>query len=158
MPERMQRWLLAFCLSFALGTAAAVEAPPLADDVALEARVMEIAEELRCLVCQNETIAASHADLALDLRQQIRTRLQAGESRQQILDFMVERYGDFVLYRPRFGAKTLLLWLGPFVLLLGALLALWINIRQRAAATEPGLTPDEARRAGALLDELREER
>lgn len=155
----LNRWLSVLCLMFVLGTAHAVEAPLLADDAALEARVMEIAEELRCLVCQNETIAASHADLALDLRQQIRTRLQEGQSRQQILDFMVERYGDFVLYRPRFAAKTLLLWLGPFVLLLIALLTLWVNIRQRAAATvEPELTPDEARRARALLDKLREER
>ena len=80
--------------------ATAQEARPRAEDPVLEAQVMRISEELRCLVCQNETIAASHADLAVDLRQQIRLKLQQGQSEAQILDFMVQRYGDFVLYRP----------------------------------------------------------
>ncbi|NDE73351.1 MAG: cytochrome c-type biogenesis protein CcmH, partial [Betaproteobacteria bacterium] len=104
-------------LGLALGlplSAGAGEAKPMASDPALEARVMVIAEELRCLVCQNETIAASHADLAVDLRGQIRQKLSQGQSSQQILDFMVARYGDFVLYRPPLKASTVLLWVGPF--------------------------------------------
>ena len=100
---------------------AAAPAPRVAQssyaDPALEARVLAIAEELRCLVCQNETIAASHADLAVDLRNQIRVKLGEGQSKNQILDFMAERYGDFVLYRPRWQASTVLLWAGPFALL-----------------------------------------
>ena len=83
---------------------------------------MRIAEELRCLVCQNETIAASHADLAVDLRKQIRQKLQQGQSEEQILDFMVQRYGDFVLYRPPVKSSTWLLWGGPFLLLGAALI------------------------------------
>ena len=98
--------------------AVAGEAKSMSNDPVLEARVMVIAEELRCLVCQNETIAASHADLAVDLRSQIRIKLTQGQSSQQILDFMVARYGDFVLYRPPLKASTVLLWVGPFALLL----------------------------------------
>ncbi|MDH5538507.1 MAG: cytochrome c-type biogenesis protein CcmH [Rhizobacter sp.] len=129
-------------------------APPMAADPALEARVMKIAEELRCLVCQNETIAASHADLAVDLRNQIRLKLVAGQSERQILDFMVQRYGDFVLYRPPLKATTVLLWAGPFVLLLvaGAALALNIRKRRQALATQ-ALSPEQARRAHQLLDQ-----
>ena len=80
----------------------------------IEARVMQVAEELRCLVCQNETIAASQSGLAVDLRAQIRSQLQQGRSEAEIIDFMVERYGAFVRYRPAFDASTALLWLGPF--------------------------------------------
>lgn len=152
MPER--GFFVALCLAFAcLGGPLAKEAPPLAADVALEARVMDLAQELRCLVCQNETIAASHAELAVDLRQQIRTRLQAGASRQQVLDFMVQRYGEFVLYRPRLSAKTLLLWVGPFVLLLVAAATLWLNIVRRRSGppAEAVLSPEDERRARALL-------
>lgn len=158
MPEVVRmRWLRALlcCLAWLLtGPAlAAREAPALAQDPALEARMLEIAQELRCLVCQNETLAASHADLALDLREQIRAQLRAGHSPQQIRDFMVERYGDFVLYRPRFGLRTLLLWLGPFALLLLAAASLVFTIRRRAAAPpERELSADERRRAHALLE------
>ncbi|MDO9316404.1 MAG: cytochrome c-type biogenesis protein CcmH [Burkholderiaceae bacterium] len=129
------------------------EAANSAADPALEARVMKVAEELRCLVCQNETIAASHADLAVDLRKQIRIQLSQGQSERQILDFMVERYGDFVLYRPALKATTVLLWVGPFALLLvaGFALARAIRGRQRQAATP--LSPTDAARARQLLDE-----
>ena len=134
--------------------ASARPAPSAYEDPALEARVLAIAEELRCLVCQNETIAASHADLAVDLRKQIRSKLREGQSQQQILDFMAERYGDFVLYRPRLTAGTLLLWAGPFVLLVVAAVALALNIRRRrAAVVARELSPAEAARARALLDE-----
>ncbi len=154
--------LIALCLALCLGSVAlttlpgiafAKEAAPLADDPVLEARVMHIAEELRCLVCQNETIAASHADLAVDLRKQIRLKLQAGQSQQQILDFMVDRYGDFVRYRPPLKATTVLLWAGPFVLLLVAASALWINIRRRTRARQgAALSESEVQRARHLLD------
>jgi len=134
--------------------AAAKEATPASDDPVLEARVMAIAEELRCLVCQNETIAASHADLAVDLRKQIRVKLQAGQSQQQILDFMVARYGDFVLYRPPLKASTVLLWVGPFVLLLfaGAVLVVNVRRRRRGSKTEEW-SQAQAQRARALLDD-----
>ena len=128
------------------------QAAPMAADPALEARVMAISEELRCLVCQNETIAASHADLAVDLRKQIRIKLTQGQSQQQILDFMVERYGDFVLYRPPLKASTVLLWAGPFVLLLAAATVLMRNIRRRrGAGSLKALSPDEILRAKQLL-------
>ena len=133
-------------------TATSKLASPMAQDPALEARVMAIAEELRCLVCQNETIAASHADLAIDLKKQIRVKLTQGQSQQQILDFMVERYGDFVLYRPPLKANTVLLWAGPFGLLLVAALVLMLNIRRRRLADQPtGLSPEEIQRAQRLL-------
>ena len=128
------------------------QASPLAQNPALEARVMVIAEELRCLVCQNETIAASHADLAIDLRKQIRIKLTQGQTQQQILDFMVERYGDFVLYRPPLKATTVLLWAGPFALLAVAVMVLLLNIRRRRLAEQPtALSPEEILRAQKLL-------
>ncbi len=130
------------------------EAKPMSNDPVLEARVMVIAEELRCLVCQNETIAASHADLAVDLRSQIRIKLTQGQSSQQILDFMVARYGDFVLYRPPLKASTVLLWVGPFALLLLAAGVLVLTIRRhRGAAAGGSMTEAEQRRAQQLLDQ-----
>ena len=104
------------------GVAGAVtEAPPASADPALEARMMAVATELRCLVCQNQTIADLHAGLAVDLRQQIREQLAKGRSEREILDYMSARYGDFVLYRPPFRPGTALLWLGPFALMALAL-------------------------------------
>ena len=122
-------------------------------DPALEARVMAIAEELRCLVCQNETLAASQAELARDLRAQIRGQLQAGRTAQDVTDFMVERYGDFVRYRPPLQASTAFLWGGPFLLL--ALAAVWglRRIRARSPASARPLNPDEQRRVAQLLGE-----
>ncbi len=159
MRRFLSSWLLssmllcvaALALTLAMG-AQAKEATPLAADPALEARVMVIAEELRCLVCQNETIAASHADLAVDLRKQIRQKLTQGQSNQQILDFMVERYGDFVLYRPPLKATTILLWAGPFALLAIAFTVLAVNIRRRRSAVEPAaLSAEEIARANQML-------
>lgn len=150
---------LVLCLGLAVPAMAAdsvsKEAAPLAADPALEARVLVIAEELRCLVCQNETIAASQADLAVDLRKQIALKLQAGQSQQQILDFMVERYGDFVLYRPPVMGRTLLLWFGPFLLMLGGVAGLVLHIRRRRQRVPDASqwTPEQARRARQLLDE-----
>ena len=142
---------IALCSSFALQ---AKVAPNTSADPALEARMMVIAEELRCLVCQNETIAASHADLAVDLKNQIRIKLNEGQSQKQILDFMVDRYGDFVLYRPPLKTTTVLLWLGPFTLLAIAVLMLVINVRRRRRAVQPAALSDvDAAKARALLAE-----
>lgn len=153
MP-RLRRWLLALLLAALAGAAPAKEAQPMAEDPVLEAKVMRIAEELRCLVCQNETIAASHADLAVDLRKQIRQKLQQGQSEQQILDFMVQRYGDFVLYRPPVKSSTWLLWGGPFLLLGVAVLALIMNIRRRRdVVVAAPLHADESERVRRLLAE-----
>jgi len=149
------RWLgmaLAVVLAVLALSAQAKEAQPASDDPQLEARVLAIAEELRCLVCQNETIAASHADLAVDLRKQIRIKLQQGQSQQQIVDFMVQRYGDFVLYRPPLKARTLLLWLGPFVLLVLAAVVMAVNVRRRRrTAMAQEWSDAQAQRARALL-------
>jgi cytochrome c-type biogenesis protein CcmH len=146
-------WLV-LCLALMAFGAGAKQAAPESDDPVLEARVLAIAEELRCLVCQNETIAASRADLAVDLRKQIRLKLKAGQSKTQIVDFMVERYGDFVLYRPPFKATTLLLWLGPFLLLALSVVLMALNIRRRRCATQAdSWTPAQAQRARVLLDE-----
>ncbi len=123
-------------------TAQAKVAANTSADPALEARMMVIAEELRCLVCQNETIAASHADLAVDLKNQIRIKLNEGQSQKQILDFMVDRYGDFVLYRPPLKATTVLLWLGPFTLLAIAVLMLVLNVRRRRRSAQPAALSD----------------
>jgi cytochrome c-type biogenesis protein CcmH len=144
--------LMALLLALSAFAVGAKEAAPLSNDPALEARVMKVAEELRCLVCQNETIAASQADLAQDLRKQIRVKLQQGQSEAQILDFMVARYGEFVRYRPTFNATTALLWAGPFALLLLAAFVLAKNIQRRRAEAAPrALDADEARRLTELL-------
>jgi cytochrome c-type biogenesis protein CcmH len=136
-----------------LGVAAAKEAPPAADDPVLEARMQHIAVELRCLVCQNQTIADSHAELAVDLKNQIREKLKAGMSEAQILDYMVARYGDFVLYRPPVKVTTLPLWIGPFALLFAALAGLFYYIvrRRRSTPAQPLSEADEAR-VRSLLD------
>lgn len=126
--------------------------PALADDPAVEARLQRIAEEVRCLVCQNESLAASQADLANDLRREIRAQIRQGQTDAQILDFLVSRYGDFVRYRPPFNATTLLLWLGPFAALAAGLGGLVWFLRHRPAAAPAALTDDERRRAAALLD------
>jgi cytochrome c-type biogenesis protein CcmH len=117
----------------------------------LEKRVATLAHELRCLVCQNQTLADSSAPLAVDLRNQIREQLKAGASERDVIEFMVARYGDFVLYRPPFKATTLALWLGPFLLLgLGA----WILYRRvsRRRAAAPSLSAAERARAAKLLE------
>jgi cytochrome c-type biogenesis protein CcmH len=142
--------LLALSLALATAAAPAKDAAPLADDPAVEARLVHIAEELRCLVCQNESLAGSRADLALDLKREIRTLIKQGKSDQEIRDFLVSRYGDFVLYRPPVKPTTWLLWGGPFVLMLGGLIALISFLRGRKPA-DAALTPEEQRRADALI-------
>ena len=92
---------------------------------------MRVSSELRCLVCQNETIAASHADLAVDLRNQVREMLRQGKTEREVFDYMTARYGDFVLYRPPLKSSTALLWFGPPVLLCAGLATLWLVLRRR---------------------------
>lgn len=110
----------------------AAEAQPLAQDPVVEKRLNAISENLRCLVCQNESLAGSRADLAEDLRREVRTLILAGKSDQEVIEFLVARYGDYVLYDPPFKATTLLLWVGPFVVLAGGLLGLIIFLRRRS--------------------------
>jgi cytochrome c-type biogenesis protein CcmH len=132
----------------------AKEAAPAADDPVLEQRLMRLAKELRCLVCQNESLADSHADLATDLRNQIREQMRAGHSDEQIKGWLTQRYGDFVLYRTPVKATTAVLWFGPFVLLLLGLGVLLLYLRRRRARVGlPGLTPEDHARARALLRE-----
>ena len=116
--------VLAFLLLFG-GAAWAREAAPATEDPRLEQRVMAIGAELRCLVCQNQSIADSDADLAKDFRNQIREKLQQGQSERDIIDYMIARYGDFVLWRPPFKPTTLLLWLGPVLLVVAGVIALF---------------------------------
>ncbi len=134
------------------------EAAPAADDPALEKRVQALSAELRCLVCQNESLAASRASLAVDLREQIRERMRNGETDQQIVDYLVSRYGDFVLYRPPFKATTLLLWLGPLVLLAAGFALLFRRMMRRSAAPVVELSDTERARARDLLSDNHGER
>ena len=149
----MTKWIAAILLA-SFGTfCLAEEAPPAADDPVLERRVRTLSEELRCLVCQNQSLADSNADLAIDLRNQVRELMQAGKSDAEIREFMVGRYGDFVLYSPPVNASTLVLWVGPFVLLLIGIvvLATYLRRRERQLRTQAMSTEDRAR-ARALLD------
>lgn len=136
------------------GAGLAKEAPSAAQDPDLEKRVMVIADELRCLVCQNQTIADSHAPLAVDLKNQIREKLKAGASNESVMAFMVERYGDFVLYRPPVKATTMLLWFGPFVLLAGAFAFLFVVLghRKQLQQGEVPLDPEQRARARQILE------
>ena len=146
----MRRLILSLLLALCAWGAAAREAVPLAADAAVEERLLAIADELRCLVCQNESLAASRAELAQDLRREIRTLIKDGKTDPEILDFLVTRYGDFVRYRPPLNPSTWLHWLGPFVLLAGALAALIRHvIRPRRA--EITLSSADRARAAALL-------
>jgi len=129
------------------------EAAPLAADPVLEQRMQALAAELRCLVCQNESLAASRAELAVDLRNQIRERMRQGQSDKEIVGYLVSRYGDFVLYRPPFKLTTVLLWLGPLLLLGAGLAALFYRLSRRRAAPVDELTESDRERARALLAE-----
>ena len=139
----MRSALLAAMFALLACAAGAKEAAPAAPDPVLEARMLEITTELRCLVCQNQTIADSHADLAVDLREEVREMLQRGQSKQQILDYMTARYGDFVLYRPPVKTTTWMLWFGPLLLLAGGLAGLALVLRHRSRLAEDQFEPDE---------------
>ncbi len=144
----------AAALSIALSPAAlAKEAAPTAFDPVAHKRVVEVSEQLRCLVCQNQSIADSNAELAVDLRNQVIEQVKAGKSNEEIVNYMVDRYGDFVLYNPPFKLSTAILWLGPLGLFVVGLGAFYINLRRRkrmvAAAAKPLSAQDKA-----LADEL----
>ncbi len=145
---------LLLCLAL-LGPLAGLarEAPPAAEDPALEQRMKDMTSELRCLVCQNQSLADSNADLAIDLRNQVRAQMKAGKSDAEIRTWLTDRYGDFVLYRPPLKSSTVLLWLGPAVLLALALAALAITLRRRRQrlAQAGELSDEERARAEALL-------
>ena len=147
--RRLAVWLAALFLAWGALSASAAEAVPAAADPVLEARMLKITSELRCLVCQNQTIADSHADLAVDLRQQVREMLHKGLSDQQIADYMTDRYGDFVLYRPPFKATTAFLWIGPGVMLVSGLLVLVLVLRRRSRMPADRFDADEAEAAEA---------
>jgi cytochrome c-type biogenesis protein CcmH len=148
----MMRAALLLLLAVTLvAPAAAGEAAPAAEDPVLEKRVIELAAELRCLVCQNQSLADSNAGLAVDLRNQIRERMKQGESEAQIVDFMVARYGDFVLYRPPVKATTALLWFGPILLVALGLVVLFVRLKRRRAVSDPELSAVDHERAARLL-------
>lgn len=151
----MGRALVMVFLLLLGGAAWAREAVPAAADPQLEERVMATAAELRCLVCQNQSIADSDADLAKDLRNQIREKLQQGQSERDIIDYMIARYGDFVLWRPPFKATTLLLWLGPLLLVAAALITLFYRLARERGAGEIKLSDAEHARAALLLEPRR---
>ena len=142
----MHRAVLGLLLmaSMAMNTARAAEAVPAAADPALEARVMRVAAELRCLVCQNQTIADSHSGLAEDLRREVREQLRRGVSDEQVVQYMTDRYGDFVRYRPPFKSSTVLLWAGPAVLLLAGLTTLFLVLRRRSRLAADQFDPDNS--------------
>jgi cytochrome c-type biogenesis protein CcmH len=136
-------WMAVFwvAMAWSLGVWAA-DAPATAADPALEAQVQRVASELRCLVCQNQTIADSHAELAIDLRNQVREMLRRGDSEPQIIDYMTARYGDFVLYRPPVKSTTALLWFGPAVLFVGAVAVFIVMLRRRNKLSADQFEPD----------------
>lgn len=155
----MRQWLFVLAAVVAMTVAVspalqAKEAAPTAFDPVAHKRVLGISEQLRCLVCQNQSIAESNAELAVDLRNQVIEQIKVGRTDKEIIDYMVERYGDFVLYKPPFKASTVILWVGPLVLFIAAILAFYINLKRRSAAVkaaERSLTPEEKKRAQELL-------
>ena len=138
---RAARFLFLLVLSFSVR----------GEDSSVEKRTAALAQELRCLVCQNQTLADSNAPLAVDLRNQIREQLAAGKSERDVKDYMVARYGDFVLYRPPFNAATALLWAGPFLLLLGGFFLLFRRLRRKPDAAAE-ISDAERARAARLLE------
>ena len=139
-------------LALCVGVAIAVQPDEVLKDPVLESRARALSQELRCMVCQNQSIDDSDAPLAKDLRVLVRERLTAGDSDSQVVDFLVARYGEFVLLKPRLSAHTLLLWLAPFAVLLIAAFSLIAARRRTASAAPDRLTPDEEARINTLLD------
>jgi cytochrome c-type biogenesis protein CcmH len=146
-----------YCLALILALHCALsswagEAAPLAEDPVVEQRMIAISEELRCLVCQNESLAGSRADLAMDLRRELRTLIKANKSDAEIMEYMVSRYGDFVRYRPPVKPLTWMLWFGPFLLLIGAIVVLVRTVRRNLRGTKPAaLDADQRKKAQSLL-------
>jgi cytochrome c-type biogenesis protein CcmH len=157
MQRRLSILLAVFLLALACGPVAAVDPREQLKDPKLEARAREISAGLRCLVCQNQSIDDSDADLARDLRLVVRQQLEKGATNQQVIDYIVARYGEFVLLNPRLRLNTLLLWLTPLILLAGGVvLAARIVRRQPAPREVPPLTPEEQKELQSLLGPRRE--
>lgn len=143
--------ILLFCLLPTFSYAG--EAKDLAEDPVLEKRMIGLAEKLRCLVCQNESLASSRSELANDLRREVREQMQKGMNDQEIIDYLVSRYGDFVLFDPPMKSYTLLLWYGPFALLLIGMVGLIFQMRKRKTQiSEASLSAEDEQRAAALLN------
>jgi cytochrome c-type biogenesis protein CcmH len=157
MPKRIFPSLIfALVIIGFLNSTFAKDAVPLADDPVTEQRLIVISEEMRCLVCQNESLAGSRSDLANDLRREIRILIKEGKTDDQIRSFMVERYGDFVLYRPPVKPITWLLWIGPFVILLAGIIGLIVYLRRRNLnVPSTMLSAEDNRRIDALLKDAK---
>lgn len=150
----LRLFALLICMAFsAAGPTRAVEPDEMLPDPALEARARQISAELRCLVCQNQSIDDSNAPLARDLRLLVRERLKTGATDEAVKDFIVQRYGAFVLLKPPFSPETYLLWLAPLLLLGGGLFYLWHARRAAAPIAQEPLTPDEAKKLKRLLEQ-----
>ena len=133
--------LMVAVAALSAGSVAAAEAEPTAFDPIAHQRVVEVSEQLRCLVCQNQSIAESNAELAVDLRNQVIEQVKAGKTNKEIIDYMVERYGDFVLYKPPFKMTTAILWLGPLALFVIGVGAFYVNLRRRKRLVEEAVKP-----------------
>ena len=155
--RRLRIVAVSLLLWVAAGVAAAKEAAPLIADPVIEARMTHLTSQLRCLVCQGQSIAESDSGFAHDVRNEINTLMRQGKSDQEILDFLVQRYGDFILFKPPVKATTVLLWVGPPALLLIGAATLLIVLRRQSKG-EVTLSAEDLRRAEALLqDEVRQE-
>lgn len=152
MSKQLHGIWLAVGLGWAVAVPAAISVYQF-PDTAQEHRFKELVNELRCLVCQNQSLADSNAELAQDLRQEVYEKVTSGESDEEILKFLVDRYGDFVLYRPPLQTSTYLLWFGPFVALLVGLAALIRTVRKRATQASGALSAEEQQRLRQLLDQ-----
>lgn len=150
----MKHVLFALMLCLSPLAAVAGEAQPMNKDPALEKRVMALSAELRCLVCQNQSLADSHAELAADLRNEVRELMKSGKSDAEVVDYLVARYGDFVRYRPPMNTTTALLWFGPLILAVIGAGVLFFNLaKRRRRVAETALTDEERKRAAALLND-----
>ena len=150
--NKLEQFFACVCLTLLVNIAHADEATPLASDLVLEQRLVSISEEMRCLVCQNESLSGSRSELAQDLRREIRDLIKQGKTDAEIRTFMVDRYGDFILYRPPVKPTTWLLWIGPFVLMFAGIVALLMYLRRRnTRVATTSLSDDENKRIDALL-------
>ena len=155
----MKRIFLTVLIVFSLSSAFAKDAVPLADDPVTEQRLISISEEMRCLVCQNESLSGSRSDLANDLRREIRILIKEGKSDDQIRTFMVERYGDFVLYNPPVKPITWLLWIGPFVMLAIGIAGLLTYLRRRnSSVPNIVLTDADNQKIDAMLNAIKKKK
>ena len=151
------KYILILLFILSPGISYAGEAKDMAEDPVLEKRMIKLAHNLRCLVCQNESLASSHSELAEDMRREVREQMKKGMTDQEIIDYLVSRYGDFVLFDPPMKSYTLLLWYGPFVLLLIGLTGLVIQLRKRKTKIpETRLSAEDDKRASELLNQLKD--